>query len=104
MVNTEGHPVEEDLEGRAELPALGRVISLSETVASRRGFIKSGLAASSIVLSVVNRSAWADDKATDKDAKHDGQDGKGGKGRRRDGLTESAAASSTHLSHHPRRA
>ena len=99
-MNTEGHPAEEQLEARAGVPAPGRVISLSETVASRRGFIKSGLAAGSIVLSVVNRPAWGNDKEKDKD----GKQGTDGKGRRKDGLTESAAASSTHLSHHPRRA
>jgi hypothetical protein len=73
----------------------GRVPLLAEPVASRRGFIKAGLAAGPIVLSVTNRAAWAKDK--DKKDKDD-------KGRRKDGLTESAAASSTHLSHHPRRA
>jgi hypothetical protein len=79
----------EHLETRAGLPAPGEGISSSKVAASRRGFIKAGLAAGSIVLSVVNRPAWAQDKDT-KD-----EDGK-------DGITESAAASSTHLSHHPR--
>jgi hypothetical protein len=81
----------EHLETRAGLPAPGEGISSSEFPASRRGFIKAGLAAGSIVLSVVNRPAWAQDKDKDKKDK----DGK-------DGITESAAASSTHLSHHPR--
>lgn len=63
------------------------VTSLSEAVASRRRFIKAGLAGGTIVLSVVNRPAWGDD-----DQGQD-QDGR---------LTRSAAASSTHLSHHPR--
>jgi hypothetical protein len=69
---------------------------MSEAMASRRRFIKAGLAGGPIVLSVTNRAAWAKDKDKDKD--------KDDKRRRKDGLTESAAASSTHLSHHPRRA
>jgi hypothetical protein len=87
-----------DREDRSTLkPGEPDAVLSSQVVASRRGFIKAGLAAGPIVLSVVNRPAWANnDKDKDKD--------KDDKNRGKDGLTESAAASSTHLSHHPRRA
>lgn len=97
-MDTNDRPLEAHPETRVGLPVPGGVTSSPEVVASRRGFIKSGLAAGSIVLSVVNRPAWAEEK--DKKDK----DGMDDKGRRKDGLTASAAASSTHLSHHPRRA
>jgi hypothetical protein len=81
-----------------------------EVVASRRHFIKAGLAAGSIVLSVVSRPAFANHKSK----------GKKGKGYKGDSTTkssttttetktatttedESAAWSATHWSHHPDR-
>jgi hypothetical protein len=86
-------------------------LSSPEVVASRRRFIKSGLAAGSIILSVVSRPAFATHKSKGKKKGY-----KGGSTTKSsstttetttesttDGWTDSAEASATHWSHHPRR-
>jgi hypothetical protein len=83
VINSNDSP-EEDRPGTpASSHGVGNIASSPEAAASRRGFIKSGLAAGSIVLSVVNRPAWAEET---------------------EDATRSDMASSTHLSHAPREA
>jgi hypothetical protein len=106
MAESSEHLGREHQETPGGLPMLRDDLSSPELVASRRHFIKSGLAAGSIVLSVVSRPAFANHKSKGKGKRY-----KGGSTTKSSSTTtetaltkeDESAAWSAALSHHPDR-